>query len=113
MSDRLAILIGNGKFDEDSGLPALFGPSHDVSSLGRLLADPDIGNFVVFELVDRDSSQLLSELQRLFAMVDPDTTLLFYYAGHLIDGAGRGLHLATADTVLDDLTHSALPFSFV
>ncbi|HEX9699774.1 MAG TPA: caspase family protein [Acidobacteriota bacterium] len=113
MSDRLAILIGNGKFDEDSGLPGLFGPRHDVASLGRLLADPGIGNFVVFELVDRDSGQLLPELQRLFAMVDPDTTLLFYYAGHLIDGAGRGLHLATADTVLDDLAHSALPVSFV
>ena len=108
MSARLAILIGNGRFDHARELPDLFGPLHDVASLGRLLSDPEVGNFVVFELTDRDSGQLSSELQRLFTMVNPDSTVLLYYAGHAILDEARGLHLATGDTELDDVLNSSV-----
>ncbi len=113
MSDRLAILIGNGRFDHARELPDLFGPRHDVASLGRLLGDPEVGNFVVFELTDRDSNQLSSELQRLFTMVGPDSTVLLYYAGHVILDEVHGLHLATDDTELEDVPHSSISLGTV
>lgn len=108
MSERLAILIGNGRFEADSALPALFGPRHDVGSLGRLLSDPEIGNFTVFEIVDRDSKQLLAELEPVFAMARADSTILVYYAGYLLSEPGRGLFLATADTEMTAVKDSAL-----
>ena len=113
MSDRLAILIGNGRFDHARELPDLFGPRHDVASLGRLLGDPEVGNFIVFELIDRDSSQLSLELRRVFTMVGPDSTALLYYAGHAILDEVHGLHLATDDTELEDVAHSSLSLDTV
>lgn len=113
MSERLAILIGNGRYQADSSLPELFGPSHDVGSLGRLLSDPEIGNFIVFEIIDRDSGKLLAELEPLFAMGRPDSTLLVYYAGYVLSEPGRGLFLATADTEMSAVKDSALPLSSI
>jgi len=113
MSDRLAILIGNGRFGDEPKLDELFGPRHDVSSLGRLLSDPDIGDFVVFELLDRDSSQLDAELQRVFTMCGRDTTLLLYFAGVVVHDDAAGLFLATADVKLTDLRDSAIPMSSI
>lgn len=113
MPDRLAILIGNGRFDNDPDLPALFGPRHDVSALGQVLSDPDIGNFVVFEHLDRDSKTLASELERLFAMATAAATLLLYYGGFVVGKPAQGLFLSTADTELAALDDTALPVSFI
>lgn len=111
MTDRLAILIGNGRFEADASLHELFGPRHDVASLGRLLGDPDIGNYTVFEVLDRDSVQLAEEVEALFAMAAPGANLLLYYAGWVLTEPGRGLYLATADTRLDAINETALPVS--
>jgi len=109
MSDRLAILIGNGRFEGDPSLPELFGPRHDVASLGRLLSDPEVGNYIVLELVERDSKELLAEIEPLIAMAAPGANVLVYYAGCVISEPGRGLFLATTDTRLDDVKTTALP----
>jgi len=111
MSDRLAILIGNGRFDADPSLPELFGPRHDVASLGRLLSDPEIGNYIVFELIDRDSEQLLAELEPLFSMGHAGSNVLLYYAGIVLSEPGRGLYLATTDTEMARVNETALPVS--
>jgi hypothetical protein len=113
MSERLAILIGNGRFEVDRSLPELFGPRHDVGSLGRLLSDPEVGNFVVFEIIDRDSEQLLAELEPLFAMGRPDSTVLVYYAGYVLSEPGRGLFVATADTEMAAVNDSAVSLSSI
>ena len=113
MSDRLAILIGNGRFENDPDLPVLFGPRHDVSSLGQILRDPDIGNFIVFEHLDRDSKVLASELERLFSTSNADDTVLLYYGGFVVSRPGKGLFLSTADTELSAIDDTALPVSFI
>lgn len=113
MSNRLAILIGNGRFEQDPDLQELFGPRHDVASLGRLLSDPEVGNYIVMELLERDSRQLLDELEPLFAMVEPDSNVLLYYAGWVVSEPGRGLYLAAADTRLEDTADTAVPLSVI
>ena len=100
MSDRLAILIGNGRFENERSLPALEGVGPDVASLGKLLSDPEAGNFVVFESLDRDSRQLQPELDRAFALGHAGAAVLVYYGGYVLADPGRGLFLATADTEL-------------
>ncbi|MCH7823650.1 MAG: caspase family protein [Acidobacteria bacterium] len=113
MSDRLAILIGNGRFENDPDLPVLFGPRHDVSSLGQVLGDPDIGNFIVFEHLDRDSKVLVSELERLFSISNADATVLLYYGGFVVSKPGKGLFLSTADTKLSAIDDTALSVAFI
>ena len=113
MSDRLAILIGNGRFENDADLPVLFGPRHDVSALGQVLSDPDVGNFIVFEHLDRDSNLLAPELERLFSISNPDATVLLYYGGFVFSKPGKGLFLSTADTELAAIDDTALPVSFL
>jgi len=111
MPDRLAILIGNGRFEAEPSLPQLFGPRHDVAAFGRLLSDPDIGNYVVFELVGRDSNELLAEVEPLLATAVEGSNVLVYYAGCVVSEPGRGLYLATADTRLSSIKDTALPIS--
>ena len=109
----MAILVGNGRFECEESLSDLLGPSHDVASFGGLLSDPTVGNFVVFEMLDRDSGQLQPELERAFAIGHADATVIFYYAGYVLAEPGRGLFLATADTELGDLKHTAVPLSWI
>ncbi len=113
MSDRLAILIGNGRFDGEQSLPELPGVSHDMASLGQLLSDPEAGNFVVFESLDRESGKLQPELDRAFALGHAGATVLVYYGGYVLADPGRGLFLATADTVLANLKNTAIPLSSI
>ena len=113
MSDRLAILIGNGRFDRDPTLARLLGPGEDVSSLGALLSDPQAGNFVVFEFRDHERRTLQAELERAFALGHAGSTVVFYYAGYVVPDPGRGLFLATADTELADLKGTAIPISSI
>lgn len=94
-------------------MPELFGPRHDVACLGRLLGDPEVGNYRVFELLERDSTRLLEELEPLFDIDDGDANVLLYYAGHVLAEPGRGLYLATADTRLDAIKGTALSIAAV
>jgi len=66
MSRRVAILIGNGKFQPDSGLENLRGPANDVQRLAEVLDDRERGGFEVHRLVDRSRADILPAIEEAF-----------------------------------------------
>lgn len=98
MARRLALLIGNQSFREDSGLAPLQGPGNDVAALARVLRDPTRGQFDVQEFLDQPSYTILPEVEQALSAAAVGDFVLIYYSGHgQLDRAGR-LCLATADT---------------
>lgn len=106
---RTALLIGNGVFPQADGvLTPLAAPSHDVSVLAGLLADPEVCRFDAPQtLVDRDAQTIKKTLLRTLNSARPQDLVLVYYAGHgKLDGAQ--LYLCTHDTEPETLAATAV-----
>ena len=98
MGRRVALLIGNGTFQPDSGLDNLRGPVNDVERLAAVLGDPERGNFEVRTFLDRPGSEVFPAIEDVVNDAMRDDLVLIFYAGHgKLDGGGR-LCLAMADT---------------
>src|SRR3954469_15687848 len=98
MARRVAFLIGNQNFRDDSGLTPLEGPSNDIAALARLLRDPGWGNFEVHEFPDKASHEITPEIAHALDKAMLGDLFLIYYSGHgKLDRNGR-LCLATAET---------------
>ena len=98
MGRRVALLIGNGTFQPDSGLDNLRGPVNDVERLAAVLGDPERGNFEVRKFLDRPGSEVFPAIEDVVNDAMRDDLVLIFYAGHgKLDGGGR-LCLAMADT---------------
>jgi TPR repeat protein len=111
MSKRVAFLIGNQRFQPDSGLLPLKGPVNDVAALTRLLRDPQRGRFEVVELLDQSSYDILPNIDRALSKAAPNDLVLIYYSGHgKLDRHGR-LCLATANTSQSALLATSIPTS--
>jgi hypothetical protein len=112
MAKRVAVLIGNGTFD-DSRIPQLKGPPNDVDALAGILGQPDLGNFdPIVRCIDWPTARLRRELADILThRVGPDDLLLLFYSGHgRLDSRGR-LYLATADTEDHLVAGTAFPFT--
>ncbi|WP_405887781.1 caspase family protein [Streptomyces sp. NBC_01136] len=103
---RFALVLGSHTFT-DSRLDRLRSPAHDVGELSRVLADPEIGQFVVTSADNPTAQELRSGAEEFFGGRDRDDVLLLYYTGHGIR-EGDELLLAGSDTDLDDLAGTAL-----
>ncbi|MFD0357856.1 caspase family protein [Streptomyces sp. NPDC127110] len=110
-----ALLVGNGHYPYEPGLPDLRGPVNDVLELARALTDPGVGLFDernVVMLVDHDGPEIVRALTGLCARTAQDDLLLVYYSGHGLPGpaAEGSLRLCTRDTVHGDEEHTTLGF---
>jgi tetratricopeptide (TPR) repeat protein len=109
MAKRVAFLIGNQTFLSDSGLLPLRGPANDLTSLARLLRDPEHGRFEVSEFLDKPSHEILPEIEQALSETVQNDLLLIYYSGHgKLDRNGR-LCLATANTRQSALLATSIP----
>ncbi|MET7729294.1 caspase family protein [Streptomyces mirabilis] len=103
---RFALVLGSHTFT-DSRLDRLRSPAHDVGELSRVLADPEIGQFVITSADNPTAQELRSSAEEFFGGRERDDVLLLYYTGHGIR-EGDELLLAGSDTDLDDLAGTAL-----
>ncbi|WP_217566801.1 caspase family protein [Streptomyces sp. GbtcB7] len=103
---RFALVLGSHTFT-DSRLDRLRSPVHDVGELSRVLADPEIGQFVITSADNPTAQELRSTAEEFFGGRERDDVLLLYYTGHGIR-EGDELLLAGSDTDLDDLAGTAL-----
>ena len=113
MAQRVAILIGNGRYLPESQLADLSGPANDVREVSKLLADSRLASFTVREFVDFESYKLQEMLETTLTEAQRDDLVLLYYSGHgKLDPAGQ-LCLTTANTRLDRLRSTSLHLPFL
>lgn len=113
MGRRLALLIGNGEY-EDAHIERLSTPPRDVTALAAVLEDPALGAFnEVTTLVDETEARVRRAISAFFRERRRDDLLLLYFSGHgFKDDRGR-LFWASKDTVHDDLAATAIPAAYV
>lgn len=107
MSGRRALLIAASEY-RDPGLRRLRSPVHDITELGRLLGAAEIGGFEVEALVDRPDAEVRGRLGRFLRTARRSDTLLIHFACHGFTDVDGQLYLTAPDTVVADISVTAL-----
>ena len=111
MARRIAILVGNARFQPESELGPLMGPPNDVAALAAVLEDADRGGFEVQQFVDARKDAVLPVIDEVLSAAESDDLVLLFYAGHgKLDASGR-LCLATSETRAAALRSTSIPVS--
>src|SRR3974390_127038 len=108
-----AVLIANSIFPKENRLLPLRCPENDVDGLKASLTSRAFGLFdesSIRTLKNATNSEVQLAINKVLRQARKDQLVLLYYSGHgQPDEAGR-LHLATADTVLEALESTSVPF---
>lgn len=113
-ANRYALIIGNTEYrNDEKKLCPLATPSVDVRAMARVLGDPDIGDFKVKKLLNKEWSSLNKEIQTFLNARGPDDTALLYFSGHGVVNDDGELHLATPNTQEKVLESTSTPLSFI
>lgn len=91
---RYAIVVGNQNYENIGGLANAVG---DAKAVAGFLRDHD---FIVFEEYDLDKRGFERLLRRALLEFDPNSEVLFYFAGHGIQ-IGRRNYLLPTDVMLE------------
>lgn len=87
--DRVALVIGNGKYEALPHLPNAVG---DAKLMEKALAS--VG-FKVFPVIDGDRQQMVRAMKTFTEALTPDTNVVIYYAGHGIQFADENYLIPT------------------
>jgi chaperonin GroEL len=109
MGRRVALLIGNQVFSEESGLQPLRGPINDVDAIGHVLGNPELGGFEIRKLLDKPHYDVVRALVETLQTANSDDFVLIFYSGHGKVSTSGKLYLATADTDQKVLQATAVP----
>jgi TPR repeat protein len=110
---RFAILIGNGRYSDQSGLADLRCPQADVEGLARVLGSDAHGPYELTTLVDADRDAILLAVYQKLSTATKTDTVLVYYSGHgKLDAVGS-LYLAARNTHTKSLPPTAIPIEEV
>ncbi|MET7747871.1 type VII secretion protein EccCb [Micromonospora sp. NPDC005367] len=114
MGLRRALLVANDRYIDDS-LADLYAPREEARDLLSLLADPDVGAFDQFRLLENESKSAIErEIESMLRAAGPEDMVLLYFSGHGVRSSKRGrLHLAVANTEVDHLSSTAISASFI
>ncbi|MDY6877563.1 MAG: caspase family protein [Chloroflexota bacterium] len=112
MSDRLALIIANSKYN-DPKLARLVTPSRDAAALAKVLRDPAIGGFEVIILVNKTVQVVRQEIARLYQRKKKDDLLLLYFSGHGVRDDRGDLYLAVKNSKHELLSATAIPAAFI
>ncbi|MGO8727882.1 MAG: caspase family protein [Streptosporangiaceae bacterium] len=78
---RRALIIANDEYEQGT-LQNLRAPSADAEALGRVLGDPQIGEFAVQVVHNQPSYVIQSQIEEMFSESRPDDVLLLHFSGH-------------------------------
>lgn len=110
-SRRIAVLIGNGKYD-DPALRNSEGPEKDVRSLARVLGNPKIGQFEVSTLIDQEYLKVRQKVASVAKECTENDLLLIYYGGLSFKNQEK-LYLPVAGTEINLAYATALDCDFL
>ncbi|MFP7675208.1 caspase domain-containing protein [Marivita sp. S0852] len=96
--DRVALVIGNSNYDTVSPLD---NPVRDAELIAQTLQSIDFEVTLLIDATQSDMNRALSQFGRSLREKGPDTTGLFYYAGHGVQSFGNN-YLLPVDVSLGD-----------
>jgi uncharacterized caspase-like protein len=107
-----ALIVANGEY-HDPKLQQLRSPGWDAEALGRVLSDPNIGDFEVEFASDEPEHVLRRKLSRFFADRRRNDLLLLHMSCHGLKDDDGHLYFATIDTEFAYLDSTAVSAEFV
>ncbi|MEC4814550.1 MAG: SUMF1/EgtB/PvdO family nonheme iron enzyme [Scytonema sp. PMC 1069.18] len=96
---KIALLIGVSEYEP--GLKTLPAAIKDVEAMQRVLANPEMGGFAVADITVLKNPQrqdMAYAIEHLFANLQKEDLLLFYFSGHGIKDERGKLYLSTRST---------------
>lgn len=115
MGKKIAILIGCNEYD-DSDFPQLQYSVRDVTILGNILMDKDIGDFTKKNeyIYGESNHEILEKLEQIIT-IDLETSdfVLIYFSGHGLPDRLGDLHLCVKNTQKSLLGSTSLPINSV
>ena len=96
--ERIALVIGNSTYETVS---ALDNPNRDAELIASTLEQIDFQVTLLIDATQVEMKQALSDFGRNLRSGGPDTTGLFYYAGHGVQSFGNN-YLLPVDVALSD-----------
>ena len=111
-SQRKALIIANDTYEQEA-LRDLLAPAADAEALGRVLGDPQIGDFAV-QVVHNESAHVIqAQIEEVFSESRPDDVLLLHFSGHGLKSESGELFFAAANTRPNRLGSTAVSADFV
>jgi formylglycine-generating enzyme required for sulfatase activity len=112
MAKKIALLIGVSEYAD--GIPPMSSALNDVEAMGRVLQNPNLGNFAQVErLLNPDVIAMKIAIQKLFRNADKEDLLLLFFSGHGIIDDDNHLYLATHNTAKDYFEATAINADFI
>jgi hypothetical protein len=111
---RFGILIAGSRFPEEPKLTPLRCPENDVDALNEILTSKDRGEFTeILVFKNRPHYEVTRSINHVLRQATKDDLVLIYYSGHGKLNSANHLHLATVDTVLDELEATSIPVDII
>ncbi len=111
---RFGVLIASSLFSDEPLLEDLRCPENDVGGFNEMLTSKDHGQFTeTLILKNKPHHEVLRNINRILRQASKDDLVLIYFSGHgKLNPAGR-LHLATVDTVFNELEATSIPVEII
>ena len=109
---RKAMIIANDEYDQEA-LRDLLAPAADAEALGRVLGDPQIGDFAVQVVRNEPAHVIQAQIEDLFSESRPDDVLLVHFSGHGLKSESGELFFAASNTRPNRLGSTAVSAEFV
>ena len=109
---RRALIIANDTYEQEA-LQNLQAPAADADALGRVLGDPQIGDFAVQVIRNEPAHIIQAQIEEAFSEARPDDVLLLHFSGHGLKSESGELFFAASNTRPNRLGSTAVPADFV
>ena len=93
----MALIIANDTY-EQGALQNLRAPAADAEALGRVLGDPQIGDFAVQVVRNEPAHIIQAHIEEVFSEGRPDDVLLLHFSGHGLKSESGELFFAASNT---------------
>jgi len=109
---RKALIIANDEYEHEA-LRNLLAPAADAEALGRVLGDPQIGDFAVQVVRNEPAHVVLAHIEEVLSESRPDDVLVLHFSGHGLKSESGELFFAASNTRPNRLGSTAVPADFV
>jgi hypothetical protein len=108
----MALIIANDTY-EQGALQNLRAPAADAEALGRVLGDPQIGDFAVQVVRNEPAHIIQAHIEEVFSEGRPDDVLLLHFSGHGLKSESGELFFAASNSRPNRLGSTAISADFV